>query len=143
MNESKSTIKPKTQSETKPKVNHVPVIIYSILAVILIAYIIYMYFAIRNIFWPFHVYILDTSKYPPDVVQPNGNVTYDATNDKVYVNGKEDDDALISDDERENIAIQAKNQQQINCNYYYGIQGGQKTFPIPKNQKVLGDCGLD
>lgn len=133
----------KSTNEPKPinnKPSHVPVIIYSILAVVLVGYGIYMYFAMRNGIWPFEVYILDTTKFPKDVVQPNGNVSYDNTTGKVYVDGKEDDDAVISEDERKNIGDQADVMQQTNCNYYCSKQGGINTFPIPPDQKVLGDC---
>lgn len=124
----------------KPKnVSHGPVIIYSILAVVLIGYGIYLYFALRNNFWPFHVYILDMSKMPPDVVQPNGNVSYDSSTGKVYVDGKEDDDAKISEDDQEIAKGKAESMKLTNCSYY--CVEGRRTFPLPGEQKVIGDCG--
>ena len=124
--------------EKTSKTNHTPVIIYSLLAVFLIGYGIYAYFAMRNNLFPFHVYVLDTTKMTPDVVQPNGNVSYG--NGKVYVDGKEDDDAVVPPSERENLAANAATMQQINCNYYCSNGGGKDTFPIPADQKVIGDC---
>ena len=127
-----------SKTDKTTKTNHTPVIIYSVLAVVLVAYGIYMYFGMRNNIWPFQVYVLDTSKMPPDVVQPNGNVSYG--NGKVYVDGKEDDDAVVSQSERDDLQANADQMQQINCNWYCANGGGKDTFPIPADQKVLGDC---
>lgn len=120
---------------TEEKVSHAPVIIYSILAIFLIGYGIYMYFAVRNSYWPFHVYIVNTSD---NIVQPNGNVSYDYTSGKVFVNGEEDDDAVISEDDAENLKAIAESMQQTNCTYY--AAEGYRLFPLPKGQKLIGDC---
>jgi hypothetical protein len=117
------------------------VIIYSILAVVIIAYGVYLFFAMRNNMWPFHVYIVDTSKLPKGAVQPNGNISHDSATGKTYVDGEEDDDATLSEDDQEIAKVKAAAMDQTNCNWY--CKSGKNSFPLPPDQKVLGDCDCD
>lgn len=124
-------------------VNHVPVIVFSILIILLIGFGLYCYFALHNGYPPFQFYVVDPDNLPEGAVQPNGNRAFNPFNQQVYVDGVQDDDAKYSADELEVIRNMAASIQQTVCNWYCAT--GKNTFPLPGGQSLIGpkcDCNL-
>ena len=101
---------------------HTSVIIFVIIGLFFIGYMVYMFIAYTEGWFPFEDYVITP---PPGAAQPTGSVT------------------PVTAQEQANAAALIEQALQNNCDYYCNpqVSGANSKYPnLPGGQKILGDC---
>ncbi len=101
---------------------HTSVIIFVVIALFFIGYMVYMFVAYTENWFPFGNYVITP---PPGAAQPTGQAT------------------PLTAQEQANASALVDQAFQNNCDYYCSsqVRGQNAKYPnLPTSQKIIGDC---